>query len=553
VAADVDAEHVFTADAAGPDPLIGVIVDGKYELKRLLGRGGMGAVYEAEHRMIGKRVAVKVLHKEFCSNAEIVKRFVREARSATAIGHPNIVEVFDMGTMEGGGFFQVIELLEGSSLQDVVDEGPMSYARAVAILSQVADALVAVHDKGIVHRDLKPDNVFLVNRPGNSDFVKLLDFGVAKVIDANSGMQTRTGMIIGTPAYMSPEQARGASDVDLQTDVFALGVMAFELLTGQRPFDADTFPQILLKICVAETPSLSAYRTDVPDGFQVVLERLLAKERSSRFPDCRSVRQSLAPFASLGEPPRLTEVQPGRQPLSNAEMRKAGDLTDPFAATGVSAVDAEVSTDEPRVRPVVEAQRSTPGTADLAPGRSSTGRFVAAAAALLLSALGTFAYFRGDSNEVVAPPIMVTGATSQVRIQLHADPPAAALFLDDAPVENPYDAELPASTAPHIVEARLAGYRTARRAVAFEAPVNLTLALVRDPTSETAVAAEAVTEDAPELPEARPAGRRSRRRAEEEATPPTPMEPVTTPVAPTPVAPTPAEEPPRRPAKNVQF
>lgn len=483
--ADLDGEHSFTADPVGPDPLIGTVLEGKYALKRALGAGGMGAVYEAEHLVIGKRVAVKVLHKEFCSNPEIVKRFVREARSATAIGHPNIVDVFDMGTMEGGGFFQVIELLEGSSLQDALaTSGPMSYARTVTILSQVADALAAVHDKGIVHRDLKPDNVFLVDRPGQPDFVKLLDFGVAKVIDANSGVRTRTGMIIGTPSYMSPEQAQGTSDVDQRTDVFALGVMAFELLTGVRAFEAESFPQTLFQICIAETPALSTYRADAPDGLQAVLERMLVKNKADRFPDCREVKAALAPYASLDAQPLLSEGQPVRQPLSVSAIRKSGQPTDPFAATGVLDTNASGALGDPPH--AVQALSTGPGRGDLeaanaTPARSSRVVVAAVAAALVLAALGAFAYGSGDSTSEVAAPSIASSAAATVRVQLQAEPPDAELFLDDAPVGNPYVAELPASTSPHIVEARLQGHRSARRPIAFETPVNLTLTLVPDP------------------------------------------------------------------------
>jgi serine/threonine protein kinase len=494
---------------APPDPLVGTVIEGKYLVLRLLGSGGMGAVYEANHRVIGKRVAVKVLHREFCGSVEIVQRFQREARAATAIGHPNIVEVFDMGTMAGGGFFQVLELLEGRSLADELERhGPLSYARAVHILSQVSDALAATHDKGVVHRDLKPDNVFLVTRNGDPDFVKLLDFGVAKIMDANSGAKTRTGMAIGTPSYMSPEQAQGANDVDLRTDLFALGVMTFEMLSGALPFTGESFAMTIFQLCVADTPPLSGYREDVPAGLEAVIGRMLEKKKEHRYADCREVKAALTPFARLTDAPRMHGVAPERRPIPMSAIKRiaageeAGAIAfaktmtptptpSPIASplvTGPLATVAEekaaailASTPAAPPAPVTPPVVSAPAPA---PSSSRAPVAVAFAAIVVIAAIGVGVSFQLASTAPITD-VATTPTATTVRIALRAEPLRAALFVDEALVPNPYVAELAPSTQAHIVEARLEGYASVQRALTFDAPVDLTLAL-----APLAVAAE---------------------------------------------------------------
>lgn len=490
----------LAADPELPDPLIGRVIDGKYQIKKLLGAGGMGSVYEAYHRVIGKRVAVKVLHREFCSSPEIVQRFQREARAATSIGHPNIVDVFDMGAMEGGGFFQVIELLEGRSLGDELDaNGPLSYARAVKILSQVADALAATHDKGIIHRDLKPDNVFLVNRPGDPDFVKLLDFGVAKMADANTGARTHTGMAIGTPAYMSPEQAQGTKDIDHRTDIFALGVMTFEVLANARPFHADSYAMVLFQICVGDTPQLALYRDDVPEGLQRVIERMLEKKKEARFPDCRAVREALAPFAGFDGAPVLHGVAPERQPIPISAIKRVADPGSAATMAAVPSTPPVASPPTPSSTQPIPAPAAAPASTSTQPmpsmpsqSASRSTRLMVVSGLVGLAAAGFAATWAlsSDGSEtpaaVTAPPAVTT-----VHVSISAEPANAVLFIDDALVDNPYVVDVPASSAAHIVEARLEGYTSARRAVTFAEPVEIALSLT---ASAPAVGAEAPTE-----------------------------------------------------------
>jgi eukaryotic-like serine/threonine-protein kinase len=211
----------------------GYVIDGE------LGRGGMGVVYSATHPVIGKRAAIKVLKPSLSNNPATVERFIQEARSVNAIGHPNIVDIFDFDALPDGRRYLVMDLLEGESLRKRVKRGPLHIHEAALVIDEIASALNAAHDKGFIHRDLKPDNVFLVVNPGRFD-VRLLDFGLAKLLPnamlSNArAYRTATGAQLGTPDYMSPEQLRGDKDIDHRTDIYALGVLAFEIITGKRP------------------------------------------------------------------------------------------------------------------------------------------------------------------------------------------------------------------------------------------------------------------------------------------------------------------------------
>src|SRR5947209_10283594 len=225
---------------------------GNYEIKEKLGEGGMGAVYMGEHPLIGKRVAVKVLLDELVANETLVTRFFHEAKAANDIRHQNIVDIVDFGKLEkeGGGkvVYLVMELLEGKSLAARLDTPPrLTFEETRHILQQCCSGLAASHAKGIIHRDLKPDNLFLVHRGGDENFVKILDFGIAKLTaTASTNAKTRTGTLIGTPAYLSPEQCAGRSNIDARSDVYALGIVMYEMLTGNVPFKGEGFGDIVV-------------------------------------------------------------------------------------------------------------------------------------------------------------------------------------------------------------------------------------------------------------------------------------------------------------------
>ncbi len=232
--------------AAPVDPLLGRVIDGRYRIEQKIGEGGMGVVYMATHTVLQKKLALKVLRGESGRDAEVVQRFMQEAQAATSIGHPNIIDISDFGRLPDGSVYFVMEYLDGTSLSDMIKKGgSVPTQESVHLVRQIASALEAAHARGIVHRDLKPDNIFIVRQGSDPRFVKVLDFGVAKVGGAASKL-TKTGMVFGTPHYMSPEQAAGHS-VDQRTDIYALGVIMYEMFTGKVPFDADTFMGILSK------------------------------------------------------------------------------------------------------------------------------------------------------------------------------------------------------------------------------------------------------------------------------------------------------------------
>ena len=262
---------------------------GPYEIVALLGAGGMGEVYRAKDTRLDRVVAIKVLPNGLSASSQTLERFQREARAASALNHPNICTIYDVGTDPP---FIAMELLEGETLAAVLDrEGRVAPARAVKILRQVTDALHVAHSHGYIHRDLRPRNVFLAVRRGEHDFVKLLDFGLAKLAQPEVEMkQTALGMTFGDPRYMSPEQASG-NPLDARSDVFSLGVVAFQMLTGAAPFEGTGPIDVLQKILDNPTPKLVA--GDCPEWLRAVVERALQKRPEDRFVDMKTLGECL--------------------------------------------------------------------------------------------------------------------------------------------------------------------------------------------------------------------------------------------------------------------
>ncbi len=287
--------------------LVGRTLSDRYRIERLIGEGGMGAVYQAEHTHMRKRMAIKVLHPDMSRMTEVVARFEREAMAAAHIDHPNVAAATDFGKLEDGSFFLALEYVEGKSLREVVCEGPMPVARALHVVRQIASALGRAHALGIVHRDLKPENVMLVDREGDPDFVKVLDFGIAKVpigevAEAGGPAQpvlTRAGMVYGTPEYMAPEQALG-QPVDPRADLYALGIMAFEMLTGKRPFEDESKVKLLGMHVTAPVPSMSKIEpaVAVPPEIEAIVANLLVKEATERTGDARELIEALQSAAT---------------------------------------------------------------------------------------------------------------------------------------------------------------------------------------------------------------------------------------------------------------
>ncbi len=458
--------------------LIGTTIGEKYRVVRLLGEGGMGAVYEGEHTLIKRRVAIKVLKGELASNVDVITRFHREAMAATQIGNEHIVEVTDMGRLPDGGPFMVLEYLEGQDLAHAIEtEGPLSISRVARIVRQMCEGLAAAHDKGIVHRDLKPENVFLVARGGDKDFVKILDFGISKILDAEDADRksgTRTGTVLGTGFYMAPEQAMGKKELDHRADVWALGVILFRALSGQYPFDADTYAGLLVKVVTDAPRELREVRPGLPEEVYAIVARCLSKTPDQRYPDCRALARALAPLEQAVSVDAMAATAIGGPAVTPVLAR-----TD--AAPPTRAVEAEVSPSVPprRARAIVALSvAGALGVAGLvfalagggAPPSSSVAPVPQGAATPLAS------------HDAWTPPAVdastpVLGRAT-VRVRLASVPAGASMTLDGAPLPNPFDDELPRGADMHVLETSAAGYRTDRRDLSLLFSQDVTVTLV---------------------------------------------------------------------------
>ncbi|HEY6077306.1 MAG TPA: serine/threonine-protein kinase [Polyangiaceae bacterium] len=317
LAHDSEVEHITLPKVEPPEPppsslsnkenLTGQLLDGRYQIDYVLGVGSMGVVYGARHADVGKLVAVKALRQHLASDAEALQRFRAEATAATSIGNQHIVETFDFGRLEDGTAYMVMEYLEGRSLAELIDGwAPLTVPRITKIGVQIAEALSAAHLVGIVHRDLKPDNVFLCEREGDSDFVKILDFGIAK-FGVSQARMTQAGAVFGTPAYMSPEQALGKA-TDGRTDIYALGVMLYEMACGNVPFQGDSAIAVLsLQANVTPVP-LATRQADVSPELDAIVSKCLQKEAEARYSSMAELAADLARLAS-GMPVRA-EARP---------------------------------------------------------------------------------------------------------------------------------------------------------------------------------------------------------------------------------------------------
>jgi serine/threonine-protein kinase len=292
--------------------MIGRVPGDTYRVERLIGKGAMGAVYEVTHLRLGRRFALKMLHEELAADAVALSRFEREARTAGALGHPNIVDVVDFNATPDGASYLVMELLEGEDLATRLGREPrLPLAEAVAIVGQVASALEAAHQRGVVHRDLKPENILLARGQGDATVVKVLDFGISKVLGAASKL-TGTDALLGTPEYMSPEQAEERSgEVDARSDIFSLGAIAYRLLAGTEPFAARSVPSLLYKVAYVEPAPLRELRPDLPAAVSEAIARAMRKRPEDRFASARELADSLSRVAAdaAAAPPAAHEEE----------------------------------------------------------------------------------------------------------------------------------------------------------------------------------------------------------------------------------------------------
>ena len=420
------------------DPLLGKVLSDRYRIVKKLGEGGMGAVYEGEHLVIKKRVAIKLLHPQFATSGDIVSRFHQEALAATAIGHEHIVEVNDMGRTPDGAIFMVLEFLAGTDFAGLLEKEPrLSVGRTVHIVKQVCDGLAAAHAKGIVHRDLKPENVFLVRRSSDPDFVKVLDFGISKFQDNSSSSggraSTKTGAIMGTAYYMSPEQAQGKKSVDHRTDIWAIGVMLYKALSGRYPFDDDAYPMLIVKICTETPTPIGTLRPDVPEGLANAIDRCLTRDVDRRVQTCAELKALIEPFESLtAAPPRAT--------MDAFAATMASDSRPQAIATPVNRDATQPAPSTPRASTAASGVRSSV----VSPLPSSTPRWLPiAGVAVLASALaGGAVWAFGRTPEppptsFIVPPTETPPETMVAAgdpVEFIVSPSEAVVLIDGRPI-----------------------------------------------------------------------------------------------------------------------
>ncbi|MEC7518657.1 MAG: protein kinase [Myxococcota bacterium] len=432
-----------------PEERIGQVLAGRYKLESVLGQGGMGYVMGGQHELTGRKVAVKLLLPSFGSDGEIVGRFFQEAKAAASLNHPNVVDVLDM-QIDDGEAFLVLELLDGQPLTDLLEErGPLPPEELFPILMPVIDALAAAHEHGIVHRDLKPDNIFISKDLRGRVTPKVLDFGIAKLTEGDSSVETRTGGLLGTPHYMSPEQAQGQKSVGPSTDIWSMGVLIYECLTGDRAFQADSVPALLLQICTFDPIPLADRAPGVHPAIARVVHKALARDLADRYASMEELGGAL--FAACQEagvvlPASLEELFPQHRPT-------------------IAPGDLPVAPSEPA--PIAQPAPTSSPSASKAP-------VFAVAFLLALGGLGAAAYLL----MAPAPP--------------PATPPAVASPEPATP--EPATPE-PAEPAPQEAGSQEAGSQEA--AAAPEAPADVTHRVISEPAGAEVVLDGEVIGEAP--------------------------------------------------------
>jgi len=413
------------------DPLIGATIDGRYEVLELLGEGGMGMVYRVRHAALGREFALKALRRDLARDEELSARFIQEAKATAAVRHPNVVAITDFGHLPDGVPYFVMELLVGETLAHVIKAGgPLPAGRAMRIVQQVAAGLGAAHRAGVVHRDLKPENVFLVGGVDGgvaSDDVRVVDFGAAKII--GSSRVTRQGIVFGTPHYMSPEQASG-EPVDHRADIYALGVIMYEMFTGRVPFEADTYMGVLTQHMFVQPvpPSQIAPGAKELGALEEITLVCLAKKPEERFATMEAVSEAIASVVRVGEQgapqvaPHL-EPRPSRTPPP-PRYRMADELEPPSLAEMRVAIDG--------VLPV--PRRALPW-----------GWIVAGAAVLVAAGVGWAWLGRPASSDASKAPASAASVRSAALATVTAPPPPSPMQAAPAPTGTSPD--MPSASA----------------------------------------------------------------------------------------------------------
>lgn len=437
------------------DPLIGTVLDGRYNVEKVLGEGGMGLVYKATHTTLGKTLAVKVLRPEVSKNEEIVARFRQEAQSASAIGNQHIIDISDFGSLPDGSTYFVMEFLTGKSLTEALKEG-FDVKRTINVAKQLCNALGSAHEIGVVHRDMKPDNVQLIERGGSRDFVKVLDFGIAKVGGAGSKL-TQAGQVFGTPHYMSPEQCAG-TNVDHRTDIYALGVILYEMACGFVPFDADNLMGILTKHLYEEPirPTELPPPTNVSPALEAVIMKCLAKKVDQRYQSMADVLADLDAI-SFG----LTPMAVAEQVSRNTAM---ANLAAREATTGmtVSMGEPVVPTTKPIIPIMIGlvALALVGGGVSMMMGGDKAGDDVNVVAPAVAAPAPLPAPAPAPAPVAAPEPVVAAaGETTGRKVTISSEPAGAEVYMNGSLLGNtPFVLEKPTGSDRIEIELRQAGY-----------------------------------------------------------------------------------------------
>jgi serine/threonine-protein kinase len=473
----------------------GDVFGGKYRIVRQLGEGGMGTVWEGRHTVIGRRVAIKLLHESLASQPEVQARFRREAQAAAAIGSEHIVDVEDVGFTPDGVPYLVMEYLEGRNLFEILKrEGPFEPSRAACYLIQACRALAMAHERGIVHRDLKPENLFLTVREDGAPWIKVIDFGIAKLVASVSteseSRLTAMGTALGTPYYMSPEQIRGAKELDHRADVYSMGVILYELLTGKRPFAGATVNDLIIAIATEEPVPPRKHRPDLDWRLEGVILRAIERDPGDRFLSIAELAAALAPFADRPEKPSAPPVAP----------RPAGEALPASTATTMawqSVVGQAALVEPPRLdrrwlpaavvagvlvlagavglTVLLAGQDGGGGDVDASTTRAAvTPTDVADAGRPSISSGAAGSGDAGADAGPAAPP------SAKVRLQVRADPAAARVRLDGADLGPvPYEGWFDPDDREHRLEVVAGGHEPALRVITFEQDRSIQIGLTR--------------------------------------------------------------------------
>jgi serine/threonine-protein kinase len=439
----------MSSDDETHDPPPTSLIAGKYELRGLIGRGGMGSVWEGRHTSLGTRVAIKFIDAEYANSADARSRFDNEARAAATIQSKHAIQIFDHGTTPDGRLYIVMELLEGEPLDKRLARlRVLSIADTARMIRQVGRALQRAHEHGIIHRDLKPENIFLVRGPDDDeDVAKVLDFGIAKIKAAPGAVgvssSTKTGTLLGTPFFMSPEQARGLRTVDHRSDLWSLGVIAFKCVTGELPFDGESLGDLLVKICTVPVPVPSHVLPGLPPEFDAWMVRALDRDPDRRFQTAGELAEALATLAGVSVRRDLTSSGGTPQPGDPVQTKA-------FAAgSGGPAPAPPVPLQGPSFAQPIPAVTSAPFTAPTpapSPSRGSSKIVILVAAAVgLLVGVGGILYRYGAVDGVAA----ATGAAADPPApSSHAPHPASSPPQPPPPPPPPVVSADPAETAP---------------------------------------------------------------------------------------------------------